>query len=131
MAEAIAFASLIVGISAVAALLAARTREVRASARIEDLEVRVARIAALVGLPADAIDVRRAGPALPKPSPESIALFAAGRKIDAIRVYRAESGADLSEAKASLEMAAREAAAGGASSTSDRTASPDGRSLIL
>jgi ribosomal protein L7/L12 len=112
MAEVLAFASLIVGIFAVAALLAARAREVRAASRIDDLESQVAQIAAHLGIPAETLSARPAAPALAKPSPEAVGLFAAGRKIDAIKLYRTESGADLSDAKAGLEKAVRAAAAG-------------------
>jgi len=130
MAEVLAFASLIVGIFAVSALFAARAREVRATTRIDDLESQVAQIAAQVGLPADSVAVLRAVSALTKPSPESIALFADGRKIDEIKLHRAESGAGLSEAKASLEKAVREAVTGVTPSSTDGTAGPDGRSFI-
>jgi hypothetical protein len=112
MAEVLAFASLIVGILAVSALLAARAREVRAASRIDDLESQVAQIAAHLGIPAGTLSARPAAVALAKPSVEAVGLFAAGRKIDGIKLYRAESGADLSAAKAGLETAVREASAG-------------------
>ena len=126
MAEVLAFASLLVGIFAVAALLAARAREVRATARMEDLEARVGRIAAHVGIPEDTRAARSVASVLAKPSAEAVALYAAGQKIDAIRRYRAESGADLSDAKEDLERAAAVVVSGGVGST----AGPDGGKLM-
>jgi ribosomal protein L7/L12 len=130
MAEVLAFASLILGIFAVSALLAARAREVRATARIEDLESQVAQIAAHLGIPAGALSARPAAPAPAGPSAEAVALFAAGKKIEAIKLFRTESGADLGDAKAGLEKAVLAADAGASEPASDAPAGPGGRLII-
>jgi ribosomal protein L7/L12 len=117
MAEVLALASLIVGIFAVAALLAARAREVRATARIEDLERRVEEIAAHVGMPAAAPVARAAThsqAAAPAPEEDLVALYLAGRKIEAIKGYRLETGLGLAEAKEAIERAAAHSAERGA-----------------
>jgi ribosomal protein L7/L12 len=119
MAEILAIVSLVVGVFAVSALVAARAREVRARGRIDDLEARVDRIAAHVGLAEEGAGAARLAPSVPAslaPPADIVALYAAGRKIEAIKLYRATTGLDLGGAKAALEKGAYEAnrPAGGA-----------------
>jgi ribosomal protein L7/L12 len=132
VAENFAVVSLVVSAFAVSTLLAARTREVHANARVADLEERVEMIAAHVGLPGPVHQARVADPSPPAPPAEAVALFAAGKEIEAIKRYRLESGAGLADAQATLERVASGVGVAGpvvgaSGASADR---PDGRSLL-
>jgi len=111
--ETLAAVSFLLSLLAVAALLAARAREVRANARVARLQEQVDRIAAHVGMPVEASpagaasrDMVPGSMVAQGPSAEAIALYRSGHRIDAIKLYRTQSGVGLAEAKVGLERAA-------------------------
>lgn len=72
-------------------------------AELDDLKARVEKLESQMGHLLRSLGIESGGPPDWHPSPKVLELLAGGKKIEAIKAFRAESGAGLKEAKAFVE----------------------------